>query len=429
MIKFEETKVWGFKHALRGMRNPKESWERSDSLSRDLQTYLKRNMDSVYNEDELIKLGDADKALAQTLIKAGSEHRKFMRQIFVSVDITAPIFFLKELDTYKIGTTRNSTSTMHKICSKPITPDLFSFTEKYFPDAIEYDEYNTAITYNDVITRTCKTLESLRNKYLETKNKKYWRMLIELLPESWLYKSTFTMNYENLLTMRGQRFSHTLTEWSGKDSPEEANFMKWMDSLPFADELLKICDEFYKKPDFNQAIILICGKSGVGKTTIADELAKKYKLKVLKSYTTRQPRNESDDSHTYVDAAQFAELRKDMVAISSRDNELYGATNAQVDENHIYVIDYDGIQMFKQYYTGNKKVFIFNIFADNDTVVKRIMNRSDDKEKMFVRALNDAQKQNNLPVLELCNAAFSNNDGELAQCVNNIYNYVVSNIK
>ena len=162
MIKFEETRVWGFKHAFRGMRNPKESWDRSDNLYRDLQTYLKRKEDSVYNEDELIEIGENDKTLAQTLIKAGSEHRKFMRQIFVSVDITAPIFFYKEFDTYKIGTTRNSTSTMHKITSKPITPDLFSFTEQYYSETIKYDEYNTAITYKDEIVNTCNTLENLK---------------------------------------------------------------------------------------------------------------------------------------------------------------------------------------------------------------------------------------------------------------------------
>ena len=215
---FENTEVFNFNGAFRGMRNPKESWNKSDS-----------SYDIVYKD---FYLGDNDLKLAQTLIKAGSEHRKFMRQIFVSVDITAPLYWWKEFDTYKVGTVSNSCSTMHKLASTPITIDCFEMDDfTPFIDNFKIDlSWRTIVSY----------LEQLRQKYNETKDKRYWKELIRLLPESWLQKRTITMNYENLLGIcsKGQRRFHKLTEWS-------VDFIQWARNLPYAQDLLFI-DELSK---------------------------------------------------------------------------------------------------------------------------------------------------------------------------------------
>lgn len=225
-MKFENTQVWGFEHAIRGMRNPKNSWAKSDSK---------------YDEKGKYIVGPADLNLMQTLIQSGSEHRKFMRQIFVSVDITAPMYWWSEFDTYKIGTVANSTSKMHKLASTPITFDCFEnddFQNVEFESESDGAEIETDIRANweDLI----KVLESLREKFNETKEKKYWKELIRLLPESWLQRRTVTMNYENLLGMcsNGQRRHHKLNEWSGVDYPELVNFISWAGTLPYASELL-----------------------------------------------------------------------------------------------------------------------------------------------------------------------------------------------
>ena len=216
-MKFEKTEVWGFKHALRGMRNPLESWDKSDSEVTDYQV-------SDSQVAERIAVGESDLELARRLIKAGNEHRKFMRQIFVSVDITAPLYWWKEFDTYKVGTVSNSTSTMHKLASTPITKECF-----------EMDDYeNIEICgFQDIWNVLLTRLEILRRSYNETKDKRCWKELIRLLPESWLQKRTVTMNYENLLAMcsKGQRRFHKLTEWS-------KSFIDWARSLPYAQELI-----------------------------------------------------------------------------------------------------------------------------------------------------------------------------------------------
>lgn len=218
-MKFENTEVWGFKHALRGMRNPLESWDKSD-------TFINGNCGTDCScencsQTEGIEIGERDLFLMQKLIKAGSEHRKFLRQIFVSVDITAPLYWWKEFDTYKIGTVSNSTSTMHKLASTPITMDCFE---------------NGEMIYSFTIAE----LEMNRLKYLETKDKNEWKRLIVNLPESWLQKRTITMNYENILNMYRQRciYPHKLNEWSGKDNPNVPNFKSWVESLPYAKELI-----------------------------------------------------------------------------------------------------------------------------------------------------------------------------------------------
>jgi hypothetical protein len=232
-MKFENTEVFNFKGALRGMRNPKESWDKSD-------TFVNGNCGTDCPCDncshvEGIEIGKNDLTLAQTLIKAGSEHRKFMRQIFVSVDITAPLYWWKEFDTYKVGTVANSTSTMHKLASTPITKDCFEmddFNELDKLPLIELENVRcTMSTYWEWVL--IPMLEKLRCQYNKTKDIRYWKELIRLLPESWLQKRTVTMDYENLLAIcsKGQRRFHKLTEWS-------TTFISWARTLPYAQELI-----------------------------------------------------------------------------------------------------------------------------------------------------------------------------------------------
>ncbi len=278
-MKFENTDVWGFKHALRGMRNPKNSWDKSDSQFgiynteyddqeldevamnwADYDGYefgteeYDKYFDSYYNwlenngilscnDNEYVAdiayIGPNDMKLAQTLIKAGPEHRKFLRQIFVSVDITAPLYWWKEFDTYKIGTTANSTSTMHKLTSKPITLDCFEIDD-WNPNLIYYSlslaqggpaENNIRMLSEFMIEQ----LEFLRQKYLETKDKRYWKELVRWLPESWLQKRTWTANYEVIHTIVHQRKNHKLNEWSGQDDSSKTNFIQWAKTLPYAE--------------------------------------------------------------------------------------------------------------------------------------------------------------------------------------------------
>ena len=210
-MKFENTSVYNIYNAILGARNPMNSWDKSDSVFKG------------YNgKIENTSIGKNDLELMQKLIKAGSEHRKFLRQIFVSVDITAPLFWWKEFDTYKIGTVSNSCSTMHKLASTPITIDCFEMGN--FEDLRLFD-------ISTVWEILIFDLERLRKSYNETKDKRYWKELIRLLPESWLQKRTITMNYENILNMYRQRKNHKLTEWS-------KSFCDWVKTLPYAEELI-----------------------------------------------------------------------------------------------------------------------------------------------------------------------------------------------
>ena len=232
-MKFENTEVFNFKGAFRGMRNPKESWDKSDSEWIGGLEFNSRGETKHYDW----KLGENDLKLAQTLIKAGSEHRKFMRQIFVSVDITAPLYWWKEFDTYKVGTVTNSTSTMHKLADTPITIDCFEMDDFEDLNTEQGLESLKEVQWSSLIN----WLEDLRRTYNETKDKRYWKELIRMLPESWLQKKTVTMDYENLLAMcsKGQRRFHKLTEWS-------ESFIKWARSLPYAQELIFL-DELEEK--------------------------------------------------------------------------------------------------------------------------------------------------------------------------------------
>ena len=208
-MKFEKTEVWGFRHALRGMRNPLASWNKSDSF--------------LQGDD----IGPNDLDLCRRLIAGGSEHRKFLRQIFVSVDITAPLYWWKEFDTYKVGTVANSTSTMHKLASQPITLECF-----------DIDDLNRDIFDTNGLQVMVDLCEKLRQTYLETKDKKIWKELVRWLPEGWLQTRTVTLNYENIRTIYFQRKAHKLNEWSGLDNKELPNFISWAQSLPYAQELI-----------------------------------------------------------------------------------------------------------------------------------------------------------------------------------------------
>ena len=200
------TNVYNFEGAFRGMRAPMNSWDKSDSIF----------------TNDVTKIGENDLQLAQRLIQAGAEHAKFMRQIFITVDITAPIYWWKEMDTYKVGTVANSTSTMHKLTSRPITEEDFTFDDDWDLD------FNLGKKY---IVSVC---ESLRKKYINTKDKRYWRALIQLLPESYNQTRTWTANYAILRNIYFQRKNHKLIEWH--------QFCDWIKSLPCGEELIILGD-------------------------------------------------------------------------------------------------------------------------------------------------------------------------------------------
>lgn len=218
MIKFEHPEVWGWEHAIRGMRNPLNSWDKSDSrFNYDIEAATAGDEEPQYiHIDATIGYNDLD--LMRRLIRAGSSHRKFLRQIFVSVDITAPRYWLAELDTYKVGTTANSCSTMHKITAKEFTLDDFSH-EHLIPRAL------------DTLQATVDALNAYRSDYIQTKDKIAWWQLIQLLPQSYNQRRTVTLTYENLLNMVSQRRGHKLDEWH--------DFCDWVFTLPYAEELLK----------------------------------------------------------------------------------------------------------------------------------------------------------------------------------------------
>lgn len=203
MIKLERTSVMNLENAIRGARNPMNSWDR---------------IDSRYDESGDYILGENDLGLARRLRLAGSDHRKFIRQIFVSVDITAPLYWWKEYDTYKVATVANSTSTMHKIHSRPFSIDDFSH-DHMTPDTLAFMQ--------TVVER----LESIRQTYLEQgRRKEDWYDLIQLLPSSYNQLRTCTMNYETLVNIYHARKAHKLVEWH--------TFCEWIHTLPYADELI-----------------------------------------------------------------------------------------------------------------------------------------------------------------------------------------------
>lgn len=209
MITLQKTSVMNLENAMRGARNPMNSWARSDS---------------GYDGEGNYVLGESDLDLARRLCVSGSDHRKFIRQIFVSVDIMAPLYWWKEYDTYKVGTVANSTSTMHKIHSKAFEREDFSC------------DHMTDETL-DQMDRVIAYLEQLRGKYLETKDKAYWYDMIQFLPSSYNQMRTCTFSYENLVNMYRARKNHKLDEWHV--------FCDWVKTLPYARELIL----FGEKPE------------------------------------------------------------------------------------------------------------------------------------------------------------------------------------
>lgn len=215
MIRFEYTDVVGWKHAIRGMRNALNSWEKSDSRS--------SNDEDVYeNYSESIRIGPNDYDLMRRLRNAGTDHRKFMRMIVVYVDIIAPLYWYKQLDTYKVGTVANSCSTMHKIHAKEFTMEDFS-TEHLLDSAVQYNGY----VPTSVLKCTIGALNEFRELYLESKNKVYWWQMIQLLPSSYNQKRTVMMNYEVLANIYKSRKNHKLDEWH--------TFCSWIETLPYSE--------------------------------------------------------------------------------------------------------------------------------------------------------------------------------------------------
>ena len=218
-MQFEKTEISSFKPALRGMRNPMNSWSKSDS------------------NPCLHHIGPNDLDLAQKLVRGGPEHAKFMRQIVVWVDITAPLYWWKEFDTYKVGTVANSTSTMHKLTAAPITKEMFEFDD---------DSDNLIVTqgksingewelvFTDYIDDIIDMCENLRLKYLETQDKSYWRALVQILPNAFLQTRTISFSYANLRNIYFQRRNHKLKEWH--------QFCDWIATLPYAKELIMLED-------------------------------------------------------------------------------------------------------------------------------------------------------------------------------------------
>ena len=202
MLKTERTSVMNLENAIRGARNPMNSWAKSDS---------------AYDEAGNYILGENDLALARKLCRAGSDHRKFVRQILVSVDITAPLYWWKEFDTYKVATVANSTSTMHKIHAKPFELADFSV------DKLSDGALAAFRTYMDY-------MEATRRRFVETKDKRDWYDLIQLLPSSYNQLRTVTMNYETLINIYYARRAHKLDEWHV--------FCDWIRTLPYADDLI-----------------------------------------------------------------------------------------------------------------------------------------------------------------------------------------------
>lgn len=227
-MKFENTSVMNFDGALRGMRNPKNSWKLNDSK---------------YDENGNFVIGPNDLKLAKTLIKAGTEHRKFLRQVFVCVDITAPQYFMAELDTYKIGVTRDSCSVQHKGMSKEYDIDDFEVPDEvkyYVKNIMEVEKADSDVAQQvNFWVSTIANLNAIREKYLETKDYTYFRTLRQLLPMGYLYRATFTMSYENVLNMYRQRKNHLLDEWSGRKGIVEQSFVDWVHTLPYFDEFIE----------------------------------------------------------------------------------------------------------------------------------------------------------------------------------------------
>ena len=235
MIEFEHTEVMGWEAAIRGMRNPMNSWERSDSqLCKSVDGFEDCRVgvhgscprgDEGYFKEDIFCVGKNDFELMQRLARAGTDHRKFMRMIVVYVDVTAPLYWWKEFETYKVGTVSNSCSTMHSIHQKPFNAYDFScedlLTSNKLPAVFR------AKSPVQVLFDTIDTLNACRKMYLETGDKTWWRQMIQLLPDSYNQRRTLMLNYEVLANIYRARRNHKLTEWR--------EFCRWIESLPYSE--------------------------------------------------------------------------------------------------------------------------------------------------------------------------------------------------
>lgn len=225
MITIKNVETYGWEAAIRGMRNPMNSWDKSDSYFGD--PYLE-------DENTYIKshIGPKDLDLMTKLVKAGTDHRKFMRMIIVSCDITAPLYWWKEFDTYKVGTVANSCSTMHKIHANRFSIDDFSreyifYGEHPKTQQVETEDNPVYLDDTQIIIYTVGMLNELRELYLKTKDKRYWYKMIQLLPSSYNQKRTVMLNYEVLSNIYKSRKNHKLDEWN--------TFCYWIEMLPYSE--------------------------------------------------------------------------------------------------------------------------------------------------------------------------------------------------
>ena len=249
MLKIENTEIMGWKAAIRGMRNPMNSWEKSDSYENYSVYYEKDEKTGEVTEIRYpyYRVGAGDIDLMKRLRNAGTDHRKFMRMITVYVDITAPLYWWKEFDTYKVGTVVNSCSTMHKIADKEFALEDFSCEHLFgAEDMIPSDQRSDISIYEDIalaavnvngndcyfspkgfVQMTCNILNKYRNRFLETKDKRYWWQMIQLLPSSYNQKRTVMLNYEVLANIYKSRCNHKLDEWH--------IFCDWIEKLPYSE--------------------------------------------------------------------------------------------------------------------------------------------------------------------------------------------------
>ena len=245
MLKFSNVEVLGWEHAIRGMRNPMNSWEKSDTDWKWFDDEEPNNYIDWYDEDVGYYkiIGPNDLNLMKRLRNAGTDHRKFMRMITVYVDITAPLYWWKEFDTYKVGTVANSCSTMHKIAAKEFTLDDFSYehlTESPVGEGTIWNPYKH-------FCNTISCLNACREAYLQTEDKKYWWQMIQLLPSSYNQKRTVMINYEVLANIYKSRKNHKLDEWAetklvGEGHPDNMypnkfsiGFCDWIKTLPYSE--------------------------------------------------------------------------------------------------------------------------------------------------------------------------------------------------
>ena len=221
MVKIEDVEVMGIRKAIKGMRNPLNSWDKSDSYF-----LLQCSQYAGCKKTEDYRIGEVDMKLCKNLIKAGSPDRKFLRMIHVQADVTAPLYWWKEYDTYKVGTVANSCSTMHTIHKRDLTLDDFSY-EHLIPVAL------------DCLNETIKTINTARQFVVDMKLKEDWWQMIQLLPSSFNQMRTIDLNYENLLSIYRQRKSHKLDEWR--------EFCKWIETLPYMKEFLGLGEQVKEK--------------------------------------------------------------------------------------------------------------------------------------------------------------------------------------